>query len=136
MRFETPRQEAVSSLPPRFAPFFLPRRPPVDASARFARPRPSSFLPAVLVLAALAPVPALAAGVANGNVVCNATGTQANPSIAADAAGGAYIVWRDNRANSEIYLQHLDTNGNVVAGWAANGNPIENLATAGTLPLV
>jgi hypothetical protein len=59
-----------------------------------------------------------------GVPVCIAANNQINPAIVADGLGGAFIAWQDYRAGSEfdIYLQHLDSNGAIVAGqWIANG---------------
>jgi beta propeller repeat protein len=42
---------------------------------------------------------------ADGKAVCTATGNQSFPTIYSDAAGGAFIVWQDNRgANQDIYM--------------------------------
>ena len=59
-----------------------------------------------------------------GLPVCVATNNQINPTIVADGAGGAFITWQDYRKGSEydIYAQHLDASGGVVAGrWITNG---------------
>jgi hypothetical protein len=50
----------------------------------------------------------------NGNmvVVCGAAGDQMYPSIAPDGQGGAFIVWKDLRADAgDIYAQRLITGG-------------------------
>lgn len=80
--------------------------------------------------------PSHAAWTAGGNVVCNANLVQSNPTVVGDGAGGAYVVWRDNRptTQADVYVQHLDTNGNVVAGWPANGLQIEALTTTNNFP--
>ena len=60
----------------------------------------------------------------NGFIICNAAGTQSNPKIEPDGAGGAYIGWQDKRngSNYDIYGQHLDASG--VATWTANGKGV------------
>ncbi len=68
---------------------------------------------------------------ANGNVLWTAdglaladtTGIQGDPTIVSDGANGAIFAWRDRRgADSDIYAQHLDGNGNAL--WAAGGIPV------------
>jgi len=54
----------------------------------------------------------------DGVVVCNAAGNQQVPQLVSDGAGGAIIVWLDNRAGG-IYAQHVDAWGNAL--WTANG---------------
>ena len=68
---------------------------------------------------------------ANGTVICNATGNQASnsipPQLASDGAGGAIIIWSDNRPSttgSDIYAQKIDSAG--VVQWDANGTVICN----------
>jgi hypothetical protein len=56
----------------------------------------------------------------NGIVVCNATGVQQYPSVAADGAGGSYLVWNDWRTSAnQLYAQKLNASG--VPQWQANG---------------
>lgn len=58
---------------------------------------------------------------ANGRLVCNAAGSQINPSLIADA-NGALITWSDVRGASEdVYVQHVLANGTVDPAWTANG---------------
>ena len=62
---------------------------------------------------------------ADGKAVCTATGNQSFPTIYSDAAGGAFIVWQDNRgANQDIYMQRMDANGNAL--WTADGVAVCN----------
>ncbi len=43
-----------------------------------------------------------------------------NPQIICDGSGGAFISWVDNRYyNSDIYLQRIDNNGNIL--WQGDG---------------
>ena len=45
----------------------------------------------------------------DGIALCTAPGDQQNPTIATDAAGGAFVVWQDHRSgtNDDIYLQRV-----------------------------
>ena len=57
----------------------------------------------------------------NGVAVCTATGYQAAPSIATDAAGGIVVAWEDRRGGValDIYAQRVNSAG--VPQWASNG---------------
>lgn len=59
----------------------------------------------------------------NGIVICNAGNGQEWPEIASDGAGGAFIVWEDNRnsvsTGYDIYAQHINSSG--IPQWTANG---------------
>ena len=59
--------------------------------------------------------------VANGVIVCNATGSQSAIDATTDGVvGGIIITWKDGRTvNNHIYSQFLNSNG--VSQWAANG---------------
>lgn len=60
---------------------------------------------------------------ADGVVVSQADSTQMSPVIAADAAGGAIIAWRDTRADTtDIYAQRVDESG--VPLWTADGESV------------
>lgn len=63
---------------------------------------------------------------ANGNVVCNATGTQSNVTMVADGNGGVNLVWQDARDNatlsSDIYGVKVKGDGTVDG--PVNGFPI------------
>ncbi len=77
-----------------------------------------SFGPLSL-LVLLAAHPARAQWTIDGVAVCTATGDQAAPGVIS-YAGGATIVWADNRAGDfDIYVQHLDAGGSPQ--WAADG---------------
>ncbi|MCF7793338.1 MAG: T9SS type A sorting domain-containing protein [Candidatus Cloacimonetes bacterium] len=70
----------------------------------------------------------------NGNLMwdseavelCSADDIQISLNIVEDTNGGAYIIWLDSRnpGGVDIYGTHVDTNGNIVAGWDADGNAI------------
>ena len=62
----------------------------------------------------------------NGTLVCNASNDQEEPQICSDGAGGAIVVWQDNRSSSDwdVYAQRINTNGEVQ--WSGNGTVICN----------
>jgi hypothetical protein len=65
-----------------------------------------------------------AAGVAywtsDGIAVCTASGSQYDPVVASDGAGGGFVTWYDNRSgNEDIYAQHVNSSG--VPLWTQNG---------------
>ncbi|MCD4818587.1 MAG: T9SS type A sorting domain-containing protein [Candidatus Cloacimonetes bacterium] len=47
-------------------------------------------------------------------------------NIVSDAAGGAFVVWLDNRnaGGTDIYGTHILTDGSLATGWEENGSPI------------
>ena len=57
----------------------------------------------------------------NGTGVCVLYNDQVNPGMVSDGAGGALIVWQDNRegGNIHLYAQRLDAAG--IPQWAPNG---------------
>ncbi|MBN1163185.1 MAG: T9SS type A sorting domain-containing protein [Candidatus Krumholzibacteriota bacterium] len=56
----------------------------------------------------------------NGVAICNASGHQDYQQIVSDGAGGAIIVWQDDRGiDRDIYAQRVHPNGAVC--WTANG---------------
>jgi len=64
---------------------------------------------------------------ATGVTINAAIASSAAPGIciASDGDGGAIIAWRDFRAAAaRVYAQRVDKNGNIPAGWTANGNSI------------
>jgi hypothetical protein len=59
---------------------------------------------------------------AGGVSVCIADSNQTNHKVVSDGAGGAIIVWADNRkgtTNTDIYAQRIDSSGNAV--WTTDG---------------
>ena len=58
---------------------------------------------------------------ADGVALCTATGAQYSQRVVSDGAGGAIVVWRDNRNgfSPEIYAQRVNAAGNVL--WGADG---------------
>lgn len=60
-----------------------------------------------------------------GVPVCTADGHQKHPRIVTDGAGGAYVVWSDERNgvdNLDIYGQRIDAEG--MSMWRMNGEPL------------
>jgi len=57
----------------------------------------------------------------NGVLVCDATGSQKTTKTISDGAGGATIVWKDlrNNSNYDIYTQRINSSG--LAQWTSNG---------------
>jgi len=62
---------------------------------------------------------------AYGEPVCTYTEGQLDQRIVSDGSGGAIIIWRDYRnANSDIYAQRVDVDGNIHTGWSVSGEPV------------
>jgi hypothetical protein len=90
-----------------------------------------------LLLPLLAGVaPSLAFWTPDGDAVCTAGGTQANPVTVSDGAGGTIVVWQDYRSttNYDIYAQRLNAAG--TPQWAANGVVVCTATDNQTLPVV
>jgi len=75
-----------------------------------------------------------------GIPLCTESDDQLNPRLTSDFDGGCWIVWDDARGqgypNVDIYLQHLDADGNIPAGWDNNGKIICNAAGEQFSPLI
>ncbi len=55
-----------------------------------------------------------------GIAICIAAGSQLDPVVIPDEAGGAIVVWRDERSDAgDIYAQHV--NGSGIVQWTING---------------
>jgi hypothetical protein len=60
---------------------------------------------------------------AGGVPVCTVSGAQTGPQLAPDGAGGAILVWLDERGgDKDLWAQRIDANG--VTQWAAGGLPV------------
>lgn len=60
---------------------------------------------------------------ASGVVVAETTGEQFSPVPVADSAGGAFVVFGDNRGGTDdLYAQHVKADG--TSTWTANGVPV------------
>lgn len=72
---------------------------------------------------------------ADGAAISMAANNQSFPQLASDGAGGAIVVWEDNRSGgSDIYAQRIDRDGAV--RWTADGIPIATAAGAQFSPQV
>jgi hypothetical protein len=59
----------------------------------------------------------------DGTPVCTATGSQTEPRMVSDGAGGAIMAWLDNRgAYGDIYAQRIDATG--LTKWSTTGMPV------------
>ena len=71
--------------------------------------------------------------------VCDAPGGQQDPRITADGAGGAFIVWTDQRDgdvmnySEDVYGQHVDASGALL--WGASGEGFAICAPPGASSL-
>jgi len=58
-------------------------------------------------------------------VLCLGTSSSLSQQLCPDGSGGVYAAWVDNRRpDSDIYLQHFDSQGAIVSGWASGGQPV------------
>ncbi|MDH5271242.1 MAG: hypothetical protein OEY32_15105, partial [Candidatus Krumholzibacteria bacterium] len=67
---------------------------------------------------------------ANGNALCTAADAQANSSIASDGAGGAIVMWQDQRNGGDVDLFAQRVNSFGAATWDYDGVAV--CATIGT----
>ena len=74
----------------------------------------------------------LAAGwPANGKAIAAFPGTQQDPSVVADASGGAWFVWTDARSGPlQIYFTHLKSDGTPATGFTTSGRALSAAAGA------
>jgi len=71
----------------------------------------------------------------NGVPIVNCSGTQENPELCSDGAGGAIIVWTDSRNGEEdVYAQRITGEGHLE--WTIDGIPICPQAGRQDLPKV
>jgi hypothetical protein len=70
----------------------------------------------------------------NGVRICRHSNEQAEPDIAPDGSGGAFVVWKDYRSGSEIdiYAQRVDASGN--ARWRTDGVTVCVAANSQDMP--
>jgi len=62
--------------------------------------------------------------IADGRAVCAAAGSQSDPRVASDGAGGAFIGWIDSRpgtASLDVYAQRMTSTGATPPGWPTDG---------------
>ena len=73
----------------------------------------------------------------NGVALCTATNAQDVPSIASDGAGGAIVVWHDERVSSlqaDIYARRVSSAG--AAQWTADGVVVCNAGASQHVPKI
>ncbi len=72
--------------------------------------------------------PAGAQWMPNGVPLCTAYGGQGQSRIASDGAGGAIVVWSDERdyasSGYDFYAQRVMADGMLAPGWQADGVPV------------
>jgi FlgD Ig-like domain len=76
---------------------------------------------------------------ANGAVMCDATGEQFDAQAVSDLANGMYLVWADARGGagaSDIYAARVTSSGAIAKGWLANGSLVCNAINAQQRPAV
>jgi hypothetical protein len=78
---------------------------------------------AMRALAAGTPDPAWTT---DGNAVCTAANIQTAVKAIPDGAGGALLVWQDNRggSNYDLYAHHLTARGVMDPSWIPDGTPV------------
>lgn len=63
--------------------------------------------------------------IGTGTPVVSTPGAQVALTTCTDGADGVYHAWVDFRGpDADVYLQHLDASGAVVAGWPSTGLPV------------
>ncbi|HEY6866500.1 MAG TPA: T9SS type A sorting domain-containing protein [Candidatus Eisenbacteria bacterium] len=74
----------------------------------------------------------------NGELVCAAVGDQRHPRALPDGGGGAFVLWGDQRAVSQVgcggypfchdvFLERILPDGSLAPGWTLWGNPVSPL---------
>lgn len=59
-----------------------------------------------------------------GRLISDAANHQQSPVMVTDAAGGAFVLWRDFRATisfNDLYAHHIQSGGGLDPGWPTNG---------------
>ncbi len=73
----------------------------------------------------------------NGVALCTAANNQDGPSIASDGAGGAIVVWHDERVSSlqaDIYARRVNASGTPL--WTADGVIVCNAGASQNVPKI
>lgn len=78
---------------------------------------------------------------ADGVAICTAAGSQYDPKIASDGAGGAIVTWYDERSGNppsgtslDIYIQRVNAAG--VRQWSADGVPLCTATNGQAYPMI
>ncbi len=72
-----------------------------------------------------------------GIEICTEVGNQELPQICADGANGAFIAWADGRqgnSDSDVYIQHIGSDSQIVTPWTFNGNRIVSVTGVQNAP--
>ncbi len=78
----------------------------------------------------------------DGLPLCTSPGYQVNAALASDGAGGAIVVWEDERdatteaPYADIYATRVTPDGTIAPGWAPNGNPVSTAPNAQRIPAI
>lgn len=57
--------------------------------------------------------------------VCTAPGFQTSPKLVTDGAGGAIVLWADQRAaDPDVYVGRVLADGSIAPGWPLNGRAV------------
>jgi flagellar hook capping protein FlgD len=75
---------------------------------------------------------------ADGQALCTAPNNQSYPTIASDGAAGAIVTWMDSRSgsNSDIYVQHVLSDGSLDPVMPLNGLALCTAASNQTYPTI
>jgi hypothetical protein len=96
------------------------------------------YLSAAVLIATLVAAPAHAQWTANGFGIAVGSPIEFHPAACTDGANGAFVAWVDcrNGLNTDLYLQRLQSDGAIAAGWPAGGLGLVLDPEAQTLPVV
>jgi hypothetical protein len=87
------------------------------------KPRAKAWVVAAVAACVLGVPSVRAQWVNEGTPICTVAGTQQWPRLTSDGAGGAVIVWEDQRGGDlDIYAQRVDADGDSV--WTKDGVPV------------
>lgn len=104
---------------------------------RDSRTNPTFRLYATRFTGAAAIAPGWATAAAGGTAVCDVAADQQQHAVLEDGAGGAFIVWRDQRnGGSDIYATRFKGDGVLSPTWPAAGVPVSTAANAQQTPQI
>ena len=94
------------------------------------------LLPLALLASCLAAPDARSAWAPDGNRVSFSAGSVEQMAAVSNGAGGVFVAWVDRdylrNPSGHVFLQSLDADGNVVAGWSGGGLPLTNFLAGGS----
>ena len=85
------------------------------------------------------PSPSRATWLLNGNPICVAPGAQSNARCAPDGAGGAVMLWTDERRGPgliDLYGTRVLANGTIAPGWPSDGVALTTSGNASSFSIV